>query len=424
MKPLTIVLLLAALFGTVASAQTAPFTCAAIAAVPPTVRAEGLSELTGDVLLDCTGGVPAASGSVNFTLFFNTNVTSRILDTGTQACEALLLVDEPQPGTTPLTPGQNLYQGVCSGNRIDVLGVQVVPPGNSGHRIYRFTNARVNASAIPPTGGGPGTIQSLISATGSISVPINVPTQVVGYTQFGLSNPKTYTIGVNGSLNQGIGLNSTVLLTQTLSFSEGIPTAFRRNNAGTTPSDPTAVQQQNMPGAIYNTESGFFDTSLTAAGGLNQAGRATQGTRFFAKFDNVPTGVDVWVTAGPLPGGSVASSDARLMVTDQNGSGAWFPMPNSRYMPVTLYGSGTPVNLVKLAEITNGTGVAVWEVLKDNPIGADSFSFGLLLSYSSQSSSSFNITTRLAPLSASATADSTSPVPRFSNSAINYPAGT
>ena len=41
-----------------ASAQAPPFQCIANAGVPPIVRSEGYAELTGDLTLNCTGGVP------------------------------------------------------------------------------------------------------------------------------------------------------------------------------------------------------------------------------------------------------------------------------------------------------------------------------------------------------------------------------
>ena len=48
-----------------ASAQVATFQCIANAAVPPTMRAEGLTELIGDIVLNCTGGVPTPVGTTS-----------------------------------------------------------------------------------------------------------------------------------------------------------------------------------------------------------------------------------------------------------------------------------------------------------------------------------------------------------------------
>ena len=78
-----------------ASAQTGtgqPLVCDTNAGVPPVVRAEGHTELVGDIVIICTGGNPAQGFTANFQLFLNTNVTSRLIGS---TSEALLLIDEP-----------------------------------------------------------------------------------------------------------------------------------------------------------------------------------------------------------------------------------------------------------------------------------------------------------------------------------------
>jgi len=98
----------ATVFAAVASAQNniPALQCVANAGVPPTVRAEGLTELVGDVTLNCTGGTPTQLGATvpasNVTVFLNTNVTSRILSTsqGTWS-EAILMIDEPHSPSNP-----------------------------------------------------------------------------------------------------------------------------------------------------------------------------------------------------------------------------------------------------------------------------------------------------------------------------------
>ena len=90
-----------------AQSQPGPFTCTANAAVPPTLRLEGQTELLGDIVLDCTGGVPTVSPNaipqVNFSVFLPIPVTSHIMNTVNNLSEALLIVDEPttnQSGAT------------------------------------------------------------------------------------------------------------------------------------------------------------------------------------------------------------------------------------------------------------------------------------------------------------------------------------
>ena len=76
-----------------AQASGAPLVCNTNAGVPPLVRAEGYTELVGDIVLVCTGGNPGQGLTANFQLFLNTNITSRLV--GSSFSEALLMVDEP-----------------------------------------------------------------------------------------------------------------------------------------------------------------------------------------------------------------------------------------------------------------------------------------------------------------------------------------
>src|SRR5216683_3937969 len=88
-----------------ASAQ-GPFQCFANGGVSTPARSEGITELVGDLVLQCTGGIPTAPGvaipPVNIQIFLNTALTSRLMTStaiGPGAySEALLLLDEPAPG--------------------------------------------------------------------------------------------------------------------------------------------------------------------------------------------------------------------------------------------------------------------------------------------------------------------------------------
>src|SRR6202035_2952300 len=92
--------------GTSAYAQNTPaFACTANAGVPPIVRAEGIAELVGDLILNCTGGTFTPAGQPipqsNIQIFLNTNITSRTY--AGNLSEAILTIDEPFPsaGETP-----------------------------------------------------------------------------------------------------------------------------------------------------------------------------------------------------------------------------------------------------------------------------------------------------------------------------------
>src|SRR6516164_8735799 len=90
-----------------ASAQSQPFVCQTNGGVPPIIRAEGYTELVGDLTLNCNGGTPTTAGAtvpqVNFQIFMNTGVTSKLLTSPIFGgwSEALLIVDEPHSAVNP-----------------------------------------------------------------------------------------------------------------------------------------------------------------------------------------------------------------------------------------------------------------------------------------------------------------------------------
>ena len=185
---------------------------------------KAITEQTGDITLTCTGGVRPAVGSaipqVNITVFYNTQVTSRLLPTSATSpiSEALLLIDEPGSGLPPgsglwpaapqialrdpddglrgirelhdwwwipafrspstavragITAGAQRVPGRCDQQLRDVLRYSGVGPRHDGSRVFRITNVRVNAN--PLAGGsasGASPVQASISISGATSLLI------------------------------------------------------------------------------------------------------------------------------------------------------------------------------------------------------------------------------------------------------------
>jgi len=261
-----------ALFVGLASAQTqgggvtgGPLLCTASVAVPPQLRSEGMTEVIGDIVITCTGGIATPAGSViptaNVTVSLGTQVTSRLLGNNgaTNSSEALLLIDEPgsglpapvagfgpaspqslcatpsvgagpggcveyaQNGTavnggtlpvasasaTTVTPTFNVFQGLVSSNQVTFQGIPILAPVSSGSsRVFRITNVRANVSGLGG-GGLPGTTQLLasVSISGSTSVPINNPVQIAGFVQSGLSVVFRNSNNSGGLSSGGTGFN-------------------------------------------------------------------------------------------------------------------------------------------------------------------------------------------------------------------------
>ncbi|MBI4877690.1 MAG: hypothetical protein HY822_23915 [Acidobacteria bacterium] len=455
----------------VASAQVnvPAFQCVANAGVPPIVRAEGLAELVGDLVLNCTGGYPAGSAGgpasvpqVNVQIFLNTNVTSKLLDGSSSNNESLLMIDEPTAteqngcgasgGCTvpnrPLVPGgvyknwtdtsvtpnvayqpKNVFQGKLQGaNSIVWLGVPVDAPGTTFTRIIRITNVRANANQLGVSSTLiPTQIVAFISATGTTSIPINNPQQTVAWIQTGLSFSVRYPNGDSGapdpfsqcsSNNKDLfgdttKTNATVSLR--LRFSEGFASAFKTAyTSGPTYGGVTA--DQATPGQIYQgSESGFFNSLTNFPNSVG--GRADQGTRLRAVFNSVPAGTRLFAT---LTNRDPSSSKTGILVNvAADGSGGYVPVPK---LTTT---SSSDANFVSydIAEIPvfGGTGSVVWEVTKANALSIDSWDFGIVLAYKADTSNSLpglgtaTVNGMLAPVSTITTSSGVAPVPRFAD---------
>ena len=299
-----------------ASAQTPAFQCVANAGVPPLVRAEGLTELVGDLVLNCNNGTATAAGSpvpqVNVRIFLNTNVTSRLVATGWN--ESFLIIDEPDtlnlrlctsitgcpevgvaPGAPPAPgtgPGinyktdptvENVYQGqptAGTANQVDYIGVPIDPPGTATTRIIRITNVRANANQLGvATTLIPTQIQMFVSITGATSIPVNNPQQIVAFVVPGLN----FSVTGGGTNTQCLSGSRAIQL----NYQERFATAFKRRSYQ---QDQTTVAIQNIVGFIYNTETGFYHPTFPSGTGANVAGRASQGTRLRAVFTGVQAG--------------------------------------------------------------------------------------------------------------------------------------
>lgn len=369
-KSLLLIGLLVLVAGLASAQIPQPLSCTANAGVPPLARAEGLAEEVGQVVIECRGGVRAAQDTVlptiNVQIFLNTNLTSRIYATsGVGGSEALLLVDEPAPGIQRLCPNINTgcparanyvggdpiagaeltYSGVDytwnpgSGqitygqynvfraihgkqtvqgleNSATFLGIPFNPPGTAGVRTIRIANVRANASqqAVLGAFGLPGSIQMVISISGTASLPLANPQLTVAFVQPGL----LFTAGdkVFNQCDPPTGSSPEASSYYfDVKFQERFGTAFRVQG----------TESQNVPGQIYNTESMFTHTSAFGT----SFGFASQGTRLQASFTGIPTGISVALV--PLAStlsltsqsGFVSGSTTRLSISGQAGTAVW-----------------------------------------------------------------------------------------------------
>jgi hypothetical protein len=399
----------------------------------------------------------------------------------------------------PQNPGQF--------NSVTWLGVPLDPPGTTTNRTLRFTNVRADAVFLGVSSTfTTNYIQAQISVNGNTSLSINNPQQIVAFVQKGLiagvSTTNFSFLQCNGQNSSGpnnpfaTGASSSVIsngafTTPTYTFQEGFASSWKAKNisfvtsttgngvfqnvsnywvynggaacggtvaGGTCPTNYPVDQNQNVPGAIYNTESGFeyptgvanqidpspnppngigtvavtattasfanaynlTGTGLSNGTNISGAGIANQGTRLAVQVSSIPNGSIVlvpqviylsnFVTTGFGTGfGNKASGVMVLTNTDANGAGSFSPPT----------GALSSSNYVQIAS----SGLVVYEILFADPFSIETASVPLVVAYAAnlaqnlpqpgvtaQSAGSF------APFYATAAAHAPSsslPVPRF-----------
>ncbi len=376
------------------------FTCVANAGTPVIVRVEGITELVGDLLLQCTGGTPTPKGQPvpqsSIFLQLNTTVTSRLLNPVNGISEALLLIDEPGSAKNPApqavcgssaapsatsficpvistgTPGTN-YAGdalhpnafvsrVVGSSGVIWDGVPVDPPGSTGVRIIRMTNVRANASQL---GLGstltPTQIVGFVSTAGGTNIAITNPRQTLAFIQQGL------VVGTSGGharkdcedTNAGF-LQGTIpnpMVTSNINIREGFAQSFKRSQFATTTSDPTA---SHAP-----TEAGLVNPNFPndpVLGNLSKLGTASFGTRILLRFNNIGNGVRLFVPR-------------IVRLTDPNGA------PTGS-MQLDFGGTAIPgITSYLFLNTTSGSGNAIYEVTSSDSNVMEKASIPVGMSY-------------------------------------------
>lgn len=363
---------------------------------------------------------------------------------------------------TQFNPGQY--------NAVTFNGIPVDPPGTSTTRTLRFTNLRADAEFLNVSSSfSPSTVTVSVSTNGSTSIGINISTQPLAIIAHGLiaagngkgdiDYPRTADVGNEfvqcNSENPKLSASNTgVLASQStasfggntqftapvlnvayISLKEGFANAWKTKNLANVlangianltgqgytynlaafPTVPAADLDQNVPGAIYNTESGFeyysqgaqpnpnppsgigttpvtgtlntgyafTDGIYASSTGISSAGIANQGTRLALSFSSVPTKASVWVQPvlylyrqgssihNSLTVNAQTSGVMVLVSTDANGDGA-----SSSPAPGVYAGPNGGNNMVAVSN-----NLAVWEILFTDTSASEQVDVPLVVSY-------------------------------------------
>jgi hypothetical protein len=328
------------------------------------------------------------------------------------------------PPTPSSNPAWNTYQGVVSGNQVTFYGVPVVPPASTSNRTFRITNIRVNASGI---GGGSASgslpVQASILTSNPSALPITNPTPIVGFVQQSLSTSVSSSTTFPQCTSQALPTASASVQAATITFKELFASAFKtrvdptiKGQTGT----PTAGQGQNpvqdVPGTIYNSESGFTVANtptpgfpFAAGGPYGAVGIADFGTRFTAVFNNIPAGVRLFVSQNAITGTSAGSSATAI-------TGETVPDGSSGIPAATAFDT---TSLVEITPTSGNTATASWESITNSPTALDTYVFGVYIAYTaspgtnSPAAGTATANLRYGPASTVTTASSSAPEPRF-----------
>jgi len=401
---------LAVLSSGVAQAQFGIVTCVATA-VPPVVRAEGIAELTGDVVLACTNpGIAGGLGSsiqTNLSVSLNVNITNNIdFGEGSDVTDAVLVINENNcdaPANTGATFGDcstpdsrfqdPQYGRLAATNRLEWNGLIFPIPGaddgeggtNPAVTTVRVTSIRGNASqlGVPNAATFPSTqITAFVSITGPATIPItnnvlNVAVPIIGL----IVDPGDPVTGLQCVEPDGESTSITL--------EEGFATSFKTIGV------PTFTTGQTQ------WESGYY------APGSNNGGGASQGTRFLLRFFNIPEGVEIsvpkYINHGPPDVTSDALELAWVSGADANGAG------------------GSPSEATDMLDVnlSGGFGSVVYEVMDSDPFRIEECDIPIYFDWEPDTTNdlpavgSGQVSASFAPLSTVVIASDSAPEPRF-----------
>lgn len=380
----------------ICSIEAATLNCVPSAS-PQIVHGEGITERVGDIVFNCSGGTPSATLTANLFIFLNVDITNRL----------------------------------TSDSSNTLSGISFTADNGSGPQSI----------SSPATLNGPGTLvfngaSFILSPSGSVTLRLAGLRGAANQLDFDSSKSMQVLIGLNPS-------NVLTLPTNQLTVGEpehGLYVAFSGILVCTQRGSPLPQNAASFASFLASGAS-FVSTRLTEGFADSFAPKSDQqnfaadtGTRIWVQYSGFPAGARLFVptiVAGsdatqPTAGGDLGlttsggkytpGSPSSLLLsfvrnTDANGAGG---IP--AYLP-GLSGSGT-VNLDSISEVTltNGSGVAVYEVVDANPSIQESAQFPTFLAIAPNGNGTTTSTTEnvaLGPISTVQTATASDPIPRF-----------
>jgi uncharacterized protein (TIGR03437 family) len=367
------------------SAASAALTCAG-SAVPAVVSSEGLTERLGDVVLSCSGGTPSQAVAGNLTLFLSVNITNRTAADG--RTDVALTVDN---GSAPAPPP--VYATAFSAFAVAFNALSFSLSASGGATV-RITNLRGAVAQQGPDDPRPITVSiafngplPIANTTLSVGLPLRgLLSSSSSTTIYCVGSPAPSALTVSAFLAAGTAFYST-------RFTEGWAGAFEKRAAGSDTGTRLIARYSGFPAGARL----FVPEFLAGSNALQPTAGGDLGLP--------PSG-------GQYTGGSGTLLVALVRLTDAAGGGGVLSGQAPPSGVTAAFDTAVEVPLV------NGAGVAVYEVLDANPAQRESVQFPAFVVYTPPeggSTAQGRQEVGFAPLSAAATGNANSPIPRYAS---------
>ncbi len=382
------------------AAAVFPVSAATLTCVPtsqiPVVHGEGITERTGDLAFTCSGGAPGATVSaVDLSIFLNVNITNRLASASSNVLLGITLTADN--GTGPQTVSAQPTLAGQSNLTFNNLTFTLSPTGSVTLRLAGLRGAANELNFAPSSA-----MQVLIGSSANASLALTTSQLTVGIPEHGLYD----------------AFSGKIICSQQGSPLPANPASFASFLAKRTAFTSTRVTE------------GFAD-SFAPLGDVSNL-NADTGTRIIVQYSGFPPGAQLFVpsvvagsdatqpTAGgdlgmTASGGKYTPGNSSLLLSlvanaNSNGAGG-YPL----YTP-GAHGSGTvSLDSMTAVTLTNGAGIAVYQVMDANPSIQESAQFPTFLTLAPFSGvdvqTSENVS--LAPISTVYLATATDPIPRF-----------
>lgn len=364
---------------------------------PLLVHGEGITERTSDLVFTCSGGSPGATLTANFYVFLNVNITNRVTSAASNTLTGISFTADngsgPQAIAAPATlmgPATLVFNGASF----------TLSP--SGSVTLQLTGLRGAANQLDFNTGA--TMQVTLGVNGSTEFLLPIDQLLVAQPQHGLY----------------VGYSGTLICAQGGSPAPQNAASFASFLAGHSVFTSTRVTE------------GYADSFGPKSDPQNL--NADSGTRIVVQYSGFPAGAQIFVpivVAGsdatqPTAGGDLgvaasggkytpgASSSLLLSLvpyTDANGAGG-----TPAYLPGAPSSGTVSFDSMSQVTLTNGSGIAVYEVVDANPSIQESAQFPTFLVLPPNGNATPVTTTEnaaLGPISMVETATATDPIPRF-----------